>query len=550
MRRLFPAVAAICMSCLPSVGSAQNPRAIFDFFLQETQRQQYLQQQEQYQQQLLQQQQQLYNEFLGQWNACFNNDIQACDQALFYPGLNQPDRERLLQKRQSIVAAQQYEEQQRRGREMEQARELERQRQAELERQRAETERQRIEAERQRAAEAERVRRQREEEERRIAALRAFHYAFDGCRRYAVSSCDAALASQLATAQDRANIANWRAVAEKFQADRAACQGRSAAACDAALTSPAADASDRATLEEWRAESSPVHRVRKLALALGTTTAGTAQSLANTFRELPTSTHITGAIAVLLAAALGLVLLRRRTNEQALPGSGRSDSNLSSSTPVASHKLERTGASTETRLLDEAVAAIDKPSARVDTTPIVALSSDTPPQYTTVHVEQPGEVGSSTRESNAGGTASHYRMEEVNPSPSSGMSIGSVLGNPAIFALLYILLMIPTYWLPYLGSNSAVLNTAGSAAGIGMNPAFWPHLGALALLGGVAWMRGNHIGKSWLVILPILALIFDLTPGLNFIPMVPTVMHLLAIILGVSGAPAPTLTPRAAPGGR
>ena len=113
-----------------------------------------------------------------------------------------------------------------------------------------------------------------------------------------------------------------------------------------------------------------------------------------------------------------------------------------------------------------------------------------------------------------------------------------------------ILLMIPTYWLPYLGSNSTALNAAGSAGGIGMSPAFWLHLGALILLVGVAWMRGKPIGKTWLVIFPILALVFDLTPGLNFIPMVPTVMHLMAIILGVSGSPAPNLTPPAAPGAR
>ena len=146
--------------------------------------------------------------------------------------------------------------------------------------------------------------------------------------------------------------------------------------------------------------------------------------------------------------------------------------------------------------------------------------------------------------------ADHRRTGSINPSATSGVSIASILGNPALFALLYILLMIPTYWLPYVGSNSAALNAAGSAAGIGMNPAFWLHLGALALLIGVAWMRGSPIGKTWLVIFPILALVFDLTPGLNFIPLVPTVMHLMAIILGVSGGAAPSLKQPEAPGGR
>ena len=34
---------------------------------------------------------------------------------------------------------------------------------------------------------------------------------------------------------------------------------------------------------------------------------------------------------------------------------------------------------------------------------------------------------------------------------------------------------------------------------------------------------------------PILALGFDLAPGVSSVPLVPTVMHLLAIILGVAG---------------
>jgi hypothetical protein len=42
----------------------------------------------------------------------------------------------------------------------------------------------------------------------------------------------------------------------------------------------------------------------------------------------------------------------------------------------------------------------------------------------------------------------------------------------------------------------------------------------------------------WLVIFPILAAVFDLFPGLSAIPLIPTVMHLLAIILGVVGATA------------
>jgi hypothetical protein len=113
----------------------------------------------------------------------------------------------------------------------------------------------------------------------------------------------------------------------------------------------------------------------------------------------------------------------------------------------------------------------------------------------------------------------------------------TVLGNTGVFVILYILFMLPTYYLPYVGSNSFLLNAAGVAAGVGINPAFWPHLGSLIVLIVLAWFRGALVGKTWLVIFPILALVFDLVAGLSSIPLVPTVMHLLAIILGVVGRP-------------
>jgi hypothetical protein len=113
-----------------------------------------------------------------------------------------------------------------------------------------------------------------------------------------------------------------------------------------------------------------------------------------------------------------------------------------------------------------------------------------------------------------------------------------ILGNPAIFAALYLVFMVPTYMLPYMGSNSSVLNASGVSAGVGMNPLFWLHLFALAVLIALAWFRGGNVAKVWLVIFPILALVFDLVPGLSSIPLVPTVMHLFAIILGVIGANA------------
>ncbi len=109
------------------------------------------------------------------------------------------------------------------------------------------------------------------------------------------------------------------------------------------------------------------------------------------------------------------------------------------------------------------------------------------------------------------------------------------LGNAVVFVILYILFMLPTYFLPYLGSNSAMGAALGAAADAGINPAFWAHLGSLIILIVIAWFRGTFVGKKWLIIFPILAAVFDLMPGLSLIPLVPTIMHLLAIILGVIG---------------
>ena len=115
------------------------------------------------------------------------------------------------------------------------------------------------------------------------------------------------------------------------------------------------------------------------------------------------------------------------------------------------------------------------------------------------------------------------------------------LGNAVVFVALYLVLMIPTYYLPYLGSNSAVMG-AVIIAEVGFNPYFWLHLAALLALVVITWFRGVLIDKKWLLIFPLLATVFDLAPVLSAIPLVPTVMHLLAIILGVSLKTAPPVS--------
>ncbi|MDD5383569.1 MAG: hypothetical protein PHG89_01640 [Gallionella sp.] len=111
--------------------------------------------------------------------------------------------------------------------------------------------------------------------------------------------------------------------------------------------------------------------------------------------------------------------------------------------------------------------------------------------------------------------------------------MSSLFRNTLVFVIGYVILMIPTYLLPWLGSNSAVLNAVGAAIGHGMTPQWWAHAWCLVMLILMTWMRGDFIGKKYLPAFPFLAAVFDLTPGLSMIPLIPTALHLAAIILGV-----------------
>lgn len=124
-------------------------------------------------------------------------------------------------------------------------------------------------------------------------------------------------------------------------------------------------------------------------------------------------------------------------------------------------------------------------------------------------------------------------------SSESPLSPKGLLSSGVAYVLVYLVLAVPTYVLPYFGSNSAVLNIAGQAMGLGALPQFWFHLVALYLLVVVAWIRGGHIGKQWLAIFPVLAGIFDMVPGFSVIPLIPTIFHVLALVMGVSGKVVP-----------
>ncbi|GEM_PF-1070727 len=115
-----------------------------------------------------------------------------------------------------------------------------------------------------------------------------------------------------------------------------------------------------------------------------------------------------------------------------------------------------------------------------------------------------------------------------------GMAV-RFFGNVLTFAVLYVLFLIPTYVLPWAGSNSLMFAAATSEFEGQIPPAFWGHLGALGVLVLLAFSRGRLIGKSWLAVLPVIAGLFDLMPGLSMVPFVPTAFHVVTLILGVMG---------------
>jgi len=113
-----------------------------------------------------------------------------------------------------------------------------------------------------------------------------------------------------------------------------------------------------------------------------------------------------------------------------------------------------------------------------------------------------------------------------------------LFNNAAVYVISYLVLMVPTYILPYFGSNSALIGAASAAAGVGSYPLFWLHAMFLFALCVIAWARGGCVKKNWLAVLPGLATFFDLMPGFSWIPLLPTGLHVAAIITGAVSKPS------------
>ncbi len=110
--------------------------------------------------------------------------------------------------------------------------------------------------------------------------------------------------------------------------------------------------------------------------------------------------------------------------------------------------------------------------------------------------------------------------------------MNKALANTAIFVIAYLLFMIPAY-LTYVDSSSTMLMRHSINIHI-LNLALVIHLGSMLILCVICHIRGVFIGKPWLILLPMIAIAFEFLPALSAIPYVPSVYHLLAIIIGIS----------------
>ena len=116
--------------------------------------------------------------------------------------------------------------------------------------------------------------------------------------------------------------------------------------------------------------------------------------------------------------------------------------------------------------------------------------------------------------------------------------------NRISFLIAYLFFMLPTYVLPYFGSNSmfahGMARSSHSLAGAGMSAALGVftvlHVLALVVLVLLARSRGRANGKSLLIAFPIVAAAFDMLPLLSMVPLVPTVLHVIVLVLGMHKA--------------
>ena len=100
--------------------------------------------------------------------------------------------------------------------------------------------------------------------------------------------------------------------------------------------------------------------------------------------------------------------------------------------------------------------------------------------------------------------------------------------NKTLFVITYIVFLLPTYFVSYaaIAENGLAWNAITISSSL--------YILSMVAIWGICFARGVMIGKNWLVLIPTVAFIFNLTPALTAIPFVPFVYHLLAITLGAA----------------
>lgn len=101
--------------------------------------------------------------------------------------------------------------------------------------------------------------------------------------------------------------------------------------------------------------------------------------------------------------------------------------------------------------------------------------------------------------------------------------VHSLLQQRGFVLGLMALSFVPAYVLPYYGSNSSIVNGAYYLMRQDLVVTFWVHLFCYGVAILLMWQAQQGVKKAW-VVAPLLAAVFDLTPGLSSLPLIPTLL--------------------------
>lgn len=574
---IFFAIACGLLHSQPAY--AQDGKGLIDLFANELQRQ--IDKQQRKQERRARQQQGVREEFSRSWRECFGNGfLLSCEKALGFSELAPADRERLIAQIERLKAARSPSPaperddsaaQQAAARAAAEAeatagrlRELrieEARVQAELTKQRQAAQDEIRSNQEEWKKKAEQLRRDFDRAEFELSLRRKLVLNIDECRQFQIGGCKSILNNSAATPADIVLAKSGIGTFERFQSDSANCSKGVLSACDAAIGSQAASDSDKRMLSELRDQATVFGKVKStLASVYENSLGGVGQSV----QSLPASTLWASGLALSLALVLAGVLWTRRAQElsanlvqpkelslplseeailpPALPTTPKSEIHPNEPPPPAKENNSPRLAEKSAPVNDITCTSVAgthqfEKVGQLETASITSNSARDEILSNPVSIEQNEREDSAIvaplRRSDQSQNQSSQNLLTSSAVQQRGV-ISRAVSHPAGFVLLYVIGMAPTYILPYLGSNSVMLNTAGVATGFGPSPAFWLHVGLILLLCVLAWVAGSSRGKGWIVIFPVLAGAFDLVPGLNFVPFVPTLMHLIAIVLCVA----------------